>query len=140
MKQKILSFGPVRRSSPSRAKAAASGRRRRRRRTGRQTLNYILLMLVALSIFSVLSLTVFFKIEAVEVSGNAMYADEELIESSGVQIGDNLFRVSVKKVEERLIEKFPYVEEVHFKRVFPAKLVLEITQATPLGAVDTSVG
>ena len=40
MKQKILSFGPVRRSSPSRAKAAASGRRRRRRRTGRQTLNY----------------------------------------------------------------------------------------------------
>lgn len=140
MKQKILSFGPVRRSSPSRAKAAASGRRRRRRRTGRQTLNYILLMLVALSIFSVLSLTVFFKIEAVEVSGNAMYADEELIESSGIQIGDNLFRVSVKKVEERLIEKFPYVEEVHFKRVFPAKLVLEITQATPLGAVDTSVG
>lgn len=140
MKQKILTFGgPPRRTAPAQARAA-TGKRRRRRSTGRHTLHYILILLAAFAVMTVLSLTVFFKIEQIEVKGSTKYAAEELIAQSGVKIGDNLFRVSGGSVSKKLIEKFPYVEAVQLKRILPAKLSIEITQAKPLGAVSTSTG
>lgn len=74
-----------------RAGAAAVDQRRRRRRTGRQALHYLLILAVATAIMAALSLTVFFKIETVEVTGLTKYAAEEVIQASGVQVGQNLF-------------------------------------------------
>ncbi|MBE6906058.1 MAG: FtsQ-type POTRA domain-containing protein [Ruminococcaceae bacterium] len=142
MKQKIITFGGQRRTAPARAQTAAAGsqKKRRRRRTGRQTLHYLLILLAAAAILAILSLTVFFKIEKLGITGNTKYADEEILAQSGVNIGDNLFRVSQSAVEKALMEKFPYIEGVKLKRSFPPRLTLEITQAKPLGAVNTAAG
>lgn len=142
MKQKIITFGGQRRTAPARAQTAAAGsqKKRRRRRTGRQTLHYLLILLAAAAVLAILSLTVFFKIEKLEVTGNTKYADEEILAQSGVNIGDNLFRVSQSAVQKVLTEKFPYIEGVKLKRSFPPRLTLEITQAKPLGAVNTAAG
>ncbi len=142
MKEKIITFGSPRRPSPNRSQArSANVKRLRRRRTGRQTLNHLLILIVAAAIFAVLSLTVFFKIEEIGVEGSTRYAAEEVIQASGVKPGDNLFRISAKTVTKRLLEaNLSYVDMVKLKRVFPAKLVIEIIEATPLGAVDTAAG
>ena len=142
MKQKIFTFGGAsRRQADSREKAvAAVAARRRKRRTGRQTLNYLLLLITAAAVMAALSLTVFFHIEQLKVSGNTKYAAEELIAGSGIQVGDNLFRVSERSVEKKLIEQFPYVESIELKRTLPATLTIEITQVKPLGAVNTAAG
>lgn len=141
MKQKLLSFGGRTPRSPDRAQAAAAaGARQRRKRTGRQTLYYLLILLVAAAIVAVLSLTVFFRIEKLGVTGVTKYAAAEITEASGVKVGDNLFRVNARKVEKKLTEQFPYVEAVTLKRTLPATLTLEITQAKPLGAVSTAAG
>lgn len=143
MKQRVISFGGQYRAGPTRVRtnAAASGlKRRRRRRTGRQTLHYLLILLVAMAVLTILSFTVFFKIEKLEVVGNTKYADEQLIAQSGIRIGDNLFRVSQRAVKKALMEKFPYLEDVKIKRSFPPKLTIQITQAKPLGAVNTESG
>ena len=123
-----------------RAGAAAVDQRRRRRRTGRQALHYLLILAVAAAIMVALSLTVFFKIETVEVTGLTKYAAEEVIQASGVQVGQNLFRVSEKKVNGLLTQQFPYIQEVTLKRSYPARLTLEVTQAQPLGAALTAAG
>ena len=123
-----------------RAGAAAVDQRRRRRRTGRQALHYLLILAVATAIMAALSLTVFFKIETVEVTGLTKYAAEEVIQASGVQVGQNLFRVSEKKVNGLLTQQFPYIQEVTLKRSYPARLTLEVTQAQPLGAALTAAG
>lgn len=142
MKQKIITFGAPPKPTPAdHAQAkAASGKRRKRRRTGRHTLHHILILLAAAAIFTVLSLTVFFKIERLEVTGSNKYAEGEIIAQSGIEIGDNLFRISEGRVSKRLMEKFPYVEGVTLKRSFPPCLTIEIQQAKPLGAVDTATG
>jgi hypothetical protein len=57
-----------------------------------------------------------------------------------VQYRDNLFRINQSAVQKVLMEKFPYIEGVRLKRSFPPKLTLEITQAKPLGAVNTGAG
>lgn len=141
MKQKLLSFGGRTPRAPDRAQAAAAaGARRRRKRTGRQTLYYLLILLVAAAVVAVLSLTVFFRIEKLEVTGVTKYAAEEILEASGVKVGDNLFRVNARRVEKKLTQQFPYVEGVALRRTLPATLTLEIAQAKPLGAVSTAAG
>lgn len=137
MKQKIISFGAVRPAPPGKA---APSRRPRRRRTGRYTLHYLLILLCAGAIIAILSLTVFFRIEEIAVTGITKYAVEEIIEKSGVKKGDNLFRASEKKISERLREAYPYVQKVKLRRTFPPKLTLQIIPEEPLGAAYTQMG
>lgn len=137
MKQQVFSFGGPPRSSPSPQKRPAA---RKRRRAGRQTLSYLLLLLVGAAIIITLSLTVFFKVEAVEVTGVTKYAVQQIIDTSGIKEGDNLFRIKDKSVIKRLKETYTYVEGVNLKRVFPGRIVIEVAQAEPMGACTTAGG
>lgn len=129
MKQVVLGGAPKR-------KGRRPAPKRRRRRTGRQTLNYLLLLIVA-AIMIALSLTVLFQVKTVTVQGVTKYAPQALVTACGVQEGDNLLRINRKAVRKRLKELFPYVENVTFKCSFPDKLILQITEATVLGACRT---
>ena len=129
MKQVVLGGAPKR-------KGRRPAPKRRRRRTGRQTLNYLLLLIVA-AIMIALSLTVLFQVKTVTVQGVTKYAPQALVTACGVQEGDNLLRINRRAVRKRLKELFPYVENVTFKCSFPDKLVLQITEATILGACRT---
>ena len=57
---------------------ANAGNRKRRRRHGRYIIHYALLILLVLGIGLALSMTVFFKIESIEVQGDSPYTQEEL--------------------------------------------------------------
>ena len=130
MKQVVLG------GAPKRKKGRRPVPKRRRRRTGRQTLNYLLLLIVA-AIMIALSLTVLFQVKTVTAQGVTKYAPQALVTACGVQEGDNLLRINRSAVRKRLKELFPYVENVSFKCSFPDKLILQITEATILGACRT---
>ena len=69
------------------AKKRSSRRRRRRGLLGR-LLRPLSVLLAAAAI--VAALTLFFKVDKVEVSGNIRYDAGEIIAASGVEQGDNL--------------------------------------------------
>ncbi len=114
--------------------------RRKKRRHGRYILHYILIAAFVLSVGAALSLTVFFKIEKVEVAGNTKYPPEEIIAASGIAPGQNLFRVHDDQVSEKLTQQFAYIESVRVEYRLPPRVVLKITQATPLGALESGEG
>ena len=89
-----------------------------------------------LSIGAVLSLTVFFNITLITVSGDTRYNAEDIIEASGVVEGDNLFRMIGSYIEENIVSEFPYIESVKIKRVLPEELVLNVTECTPAVTVE----
>lgn len=123
-------------SSPKRpsGRPGGEGKPRRRRRRGNYTLYYIMILLFVLALAITLSLTVFFKITAVVVTGTDRYPNEQLVLATGVEVGDNLLRISKSDISRRLTE-YPYIESVEVKRAFPPKLVVTVTEATPLAAV-----
>lgn len=67
--------------------------RKKRRRRGRNLLYYIMFTMIAVAVGLILSLTVFFKIETIEAEGLTHYTPEEVIQTTGIQLEDNLFRV-----------------------------------------------
>lgn len=135
MKQIVLGGG-----APKRGRSTPPPPRRRRRRTGRQTLNYLLLLIVAATIMCALSMTVLFHVKTIATDGLTKYAPQALIEASGIKEGDNLLRIRDKSVKKKILEKFPYIEDLHLRRVLPDKLILEVTQATLLGACESDDG
>lgn len=83
----------------------------------------------------IFALTMFFNISEITVTGDAVYSTEDVIEQSGVQIGDNLIFVSKKKINEQITTELPYVGSVKIKRHLPTSLELIITKTDAVYAV-----
>ena len=83
----------------------------------------------------ILALTMFFNISEITVTGDTVYSVDDIIETSGVQIGDNLIFVSKNKINEQIATELPYVGSVKIKRHLPTSLELIITKTDAVYAV-----
>lgn len=122
------------RSKDEKRKEYAEGARKHRKIKVAITLFFAVLMVAA--IIAVLSLTVLFKIETITVDGDTRYTAEQIIENSGVKVGDNLWRTTSEKVTTVLAEALPYVKSVTVERSIPSSVVLKIEEATPLYSIE----
>ena len=64
------------------------GRRRNRRRGGTLYAAVITAMIIIAVLFGI---GVFFKVSQIEVVGASMYDDMQVVEASGIEIGDSIF-------------------------------------------------
>lgn len=122
------------------AKRSGKKRARRRKPRRRYTLYYLFALVLVLSVGTLMSLTVFFKINSVSVTGNTLYADEEIKATSGIKLGDNLIRLPTKKIGERIVESYPYAEKVRVRRTLPDAVTIEVTMAEETAALRKSDG
>lgn len=76
----------------------------------------------------ILVLTMFFNISEITVSGDAVYPAEDVVNSSGVVVGDNLIFISKDEINEKISTELPYVDSVKIKRHLPTGLELIITK------------
>ena len=113
--------------------ARRHGRGRRGRRFGVLSK---LLTLVVVCAAAVLALTLFFKVESVEVTGNSRYSAQEIQDACGVQLGDNLYLLSKPDMVQRLHQRLPYIDEVRITRSLPNTLRVQVTEFTTVYAVE----
>lgn len=118
---------PVRRSGRSDA-----GKRRPGSGVGSRLL--IMAAIVAAVIFGV---AIFFKVNTVEVQGNAIYSAKEIRSASGIQKGDNLFTLNKEAAAGSIKASLPYVETVSIIRFLPDKIVIEVKESDATFAVTT---
>ncbi len=129
------------RSHPRGGKAEGSALvQRKRRRKGNNILWYLLILVFMVTTTIVLTTTVFFKIKNIAVAGSEHYDDRSLIISSGILLEENMFRLKDQQIKEKLIEEYSYISKVKIRRKLPDTIVLEITEATPIGAIDAGAG
>ncbi len=83
---------------------------------------------VAVVFALVFSVSIFFKVETVVVSGNEKYSAEAILEASGIQVGDKLLTFSRAKAGGKIIGKLPFVENVRFGIKLPGTVYIEITE------------
>lgn len=81
-------------------------------------------------------MSVFFKIGKIEVKGNSLYSDEEIITASGLQTGDSLFFTNRISAGSRVVIKLPYVDAVSIKRYLPNKLVILVEESNAVGYIN----
>ena len=78
---------------------------------------------------------VFFRVQTIEVVGAVSYSDEEIIDASGIDIGDNLFFINRFSASSRIFAKLPLVEEASIERSLPNKIIISVDESYPLAYV-----
>ena len=76
----------------------------------------------------IVALSLFFNINKIIVSGDAVYSHETVIKASGVSEGDNLIFLSKSKLNEKISSELTYIGSVTVKRRLPSTLELVINK------------
>lgn len=72
--------------------------------------------------------TVFFQVEQIEVTGNHRYSQEEIIATTGIQAGDNLFRMNKFAIQDHVSEEMPYIEDILIRRKLPSTITITVQE------------
>ena len=94
----------------------------------------ISVLLVGVAI--VFGMGVFFRVQEIEVAGSVSYTDEEVIEASGIDVGDNLFFINRISASSRIFARLPFVEEASIERVLPNKIIITVDESFALAYVN----
>lgn len=107
---------------------------------------FVLIVFAAIILLCVCLFTPIFAVNEISVLGNSYLAAEDIIAASGIEKGENVFRISEKRAVKKLA-KLSYIEDADIKRKFPAKIVIEVLEAkhdliidTPNEFVVTTIG
>jgi len=100
---------------------------KRMKRRQRQQLALLTLVVLIASVVAILLLTPGFNIKKIEVRGNMVLKEEEIIRASGLVTGENIFGVNLGAASEG-IESLGYIESVKVKRDLPSTIVITVVE------------
>ena len=88
----------------------------------------------------VLGMSIFFKVENVQVSGNRKYSAWEVSEASGIEMGSNLMTISRAQIGGSIISNLPYVDTVRVGINLPDTVNIEITELDVVYSIQDAEG
>lgn len=107
-------------------------------------LSLIAALVAALSVgllmgFRWLTVTPFFALSQIEVTGNARLTTAEIVSMAGVELGANTLDLRIGDVERRVAAD-PWTDMVAVRRVLPSGLAIAVTERAPAYWVRTGKG
>ena len=111
-----------------------------RRRKAKKHILTILLAVVVMCVGLILVFSLFFKINTVTVSGDKVYSDKMVTDKSGIEIGENLFKINETKLSEKLSKELPYIKSITIERKLPDTIIINVTAAKEVAAITTNKG
>lgn len=120
--------------------AGGTKKQRRRRKNSKMTPFYIVLSAFIIAGAIYLCLTMLFNVDRINVVGNTLYPERDIIETSGIEKGDNLFQVDTAYASDKLYAVYSYIEEAQVKRSFPNAVTITITEAKPFAVLEEADG
>lgn len=117
--------------------AARKRKRGRRRNRGRFGLLYKLLSTLLILAAILTGCIVFFRANEIVVTGQQRYTAEEIIAATGVEQGQNLFRLDKAAIVRQVSAKLPYIDTISIHRKFPDTLLITVTESQPVAALES---
>ena len=99
-----------------------------------------LVTIFAVVLAAVMCMSIFFKVERIEVSGANVYEEWTVREASGIQEGDNLLTFSRGRASGRIKTQLQYVDKVRFGIKLPNTVIIDIEEFDVVYTVKGSDG
>ncbi|GBF34448.1 cell division protein FtsQ [Desulfocucumis palustris] len=80
-----------------------------------------------------------FEVRGVTVEGNNYLATEKILSVSGINTGENIFKINLKEASERL-KIIPMLKSVELERRLPATVLIKVTERSPVALFSSSGG
>ncbi len=137
----VTNYRPERSSQLSADERIINRAKERQRKRKRKAL---IVRSITCLIFAVVAITVtllvFFHVNTIEVTGDPVYSDSDIILESGIELGDNLIFVSNKKANNKLIVNMPYIDSVKVKKHLPSTIEINVKETKAVFAVMSEDG
>lgn len=88
---------------------------------------YLFLIIVLIGGFVYFLLSPIFNIKTIEVINNYNISKDQIINSSGILINENMFKISINGAEKSILNN-PYIENVKIKRKLSNKIEIDIQE------------
>ncbi len=129
-----------RRKVPVQQLSRSERQRRQVKRSFRRKVTRRLVFLLLTLGMAFLAVTIFFRVNTLDITGTPHYSAEEISKVLGVEKGDNLFTFRTGALEKKILKKYPYLSDVSVERQLPDTLVVKATDAVPVVALDMQGG
>lgn len=87
-----------------------------------------------------LGMTIFFKVGAIQVTGNERYTVQEIIAASGIEEGENLLTFGRPSAAGRILAELPYVGDVQIGIKLPDTVNIDIVELSAAYAIQDTTG
>jgi len=112
--------------------------RKKRRKIKKTFIGFLFLMVIGTVV--ALSLTIWFPVQKISVSGESIYNQEQIISKAEIPDGQNLFLVPTGEVSQRIEKALPYIESATVKIVFPGSIKIVVSPATATACYQVDDG
>lgn len=113
-------------------RAIVERQKKKKRRRMISRIGIAVLVLLAI----VFAPTIFFQVSKINVTGDTRYMSEQLIKSTGVKQGDNMFFLDTKQIAADLKDEYPYLDTVKLRRKLPSTLQIEVSDRTAALSIE----
>lgn len=106
--------------------------RKRRKKDWKKKL--LVFLLLCFSLF-ILLFSPLFNINFIEVVGNSKVTSDSIVNSTGLYVGQNIFRINKITIKEKIL-LLPYIENVKIQRKLPNNIYIEVIEKQPIAAIE----
>ncbi len=113
--------------------------RRRTSKKGSSFLTGVLFLLCFASALGVAALLTFaFPVKNIELRGESRYSESEILNASGLRVGDNVITVSKSDIASAVASKLPYVESVKVSKSVSGTVSLTVKPAKAAYCINSA--
>lgn len=88
-----------------------------------------------IAVLVVLSLTVFFKIDTITITGNNKYTTQQIESVLPIEKNKNLFLADTSSAKEKLESSLPYIYNAEIDRKLPSTITVKVTETDNIYAI-----
>ncbi len=85
-------------------------------------------MTLVIIVTIIVCLNTFFHIEIINIAGLISYSENDIIQKMEVSIGDNIFMVNDKELNEMVVKEFPYIDNMNVVRLYPSTIEFVVSE------------
>ncbi len=87
----------------------------------------IIAMCVLLVISAVRYVKSLMRVSGFEIIGDSPYDREDIVNATGIKLGDKLYAIEYDDIEKKIMTECPYINEVEIKSVFPNTVKIKVS-------------
>jgi len=82
----------------------------------------------------------FFQVNEIQVLGETRYTVQQVIDASGLALGDHLFFVNSEAAEREIQTGLPYIDRAELRRRFPNRLEITVSETFSVAQIQIAGG
>lgn len=95
---------------------------------------------LAIVLALVFAMSIFFRVETVNVAGVNKYTEYDVFEASGISKGEYLLSLSKSRISNQIMQQLPYIKKVQIGRQLPGTVNIQVEEVAVTYAVQAQDG